>query len=170
MLNEPAPPQAAAPRYFEDYLPGAVLEFGSTRVDEAELLEFARKYDPQPFHVDAARAAASPFGGLIASGWHTGSMMMRMLAEHYLAPETSLGSPGLEQLRWPAPVRPGDTLSLRVTVLEARRSSSKPDRGLVRSLIEVVNQRREVVMSVNAVNFVLCKTAAAAEGVSGRGT
>lgn len=161
MTRMPTPADKAKPRFFEDYAPGRVFEFGASRVDETELVEFARRYDPQPFHVDAERAARSPFGGLIASGWHTGSLMMRMLVDCYLAPETSLGSPGLDELRWPAPVRPGDTLSLRVTVVEARRSASKPDRGLVRSTIEVLNQRHEVVMSVRAVNFVLCQAAAA---------
>lgn len=147
-------------RYFEDYRPGLVLRFGAERVDEAEVIEFARRYDPQPFHVDARAAAHGPFAGLIASGWHTGGLMMRMLVEHYLSP-ASLGSPGLDELRWPRPVRPGDTLSVRVTVLEARRSQSKPDRGVVRSLMEVLNQRHEVVMSVKATNFILCKSPAA---------
>jgi len=140
-------------RYFEDYRPGLVLEFGNVAVDETELVEFARRFDPQPFHTDAAQAAAGPFGGLIASGWHTGSLMMRLLVEHYLSPVASLGSPGIDELRWLAPVRPGDVLSVRVTVLEARRSQSKPDRGLVRALMEVLNQRREVVMSLRALNF-----------------
>jgi acyl dehydratase len=143
-------------RWFEDYTPGLRVEFGAVRVEEEEVVAFARRYDPQPFHVDAGAAAAGPYGGLIASGWHTGSLMMRLLVEHYLSP-ASLGSPGLDELRWLRPVRPGDTLSVRVTVLEARRSQSKPDRGLVKSALEVLNQRREVVMSVKATNFILCK-------------
>jgi acyl dehydratase len=147
-------------RYFEDYRPGLVLEFGTAPVDEAEVVEFARRFDPQPFHIDAAQAAAGPFGGLIASGWHTGSLMMRLLVEHYLSPIASLGSPGLDEVRWLAPVRPGDTLSVRVTILEARRSQSKPDRGLVRALMEALNQRGEVVMSMKALNFTLCRGAA----------
>ena len=149
-------------RYFEDYVPGLVLEFGAERVDEAEIIDFARRFDPQPFHTDKSQAAAGPFGGLIASGWHTGSLMMRLLVEHYLSPIASLGSPGLDELRWPAPVRPGDTLSVRVTILEARRSQSKPDRGLVRAKMEVLNQRREVVMSATALNFTLCRDRPAA--------
>jgi acyl dehydratase len=144
-------------RWFEDYRPGLVLEFGAVPVDEAEVVEFARRYDPQPFHTDVAAAAQGAYGGLIASGWHTGSLMMRLLVEHYLSPVASLGSPGLDELRWLAPVRPGDTLCVRVTILEARRSQSKPDRGLVRALMEVLNQRREVVMSMKAVNFTLCR-------------
>jgi acyl dehydratase len=156
-MTETSFPVDRAQRYFEDYRPGLVLEFGAVPVDEAQIVDFARKYDPQPFHVDAAQAAQGPFGGLIASGWHTGSLMMRLLVEHYLSPLASLGSPGLDELRWPAPVRPGDTLSVRVTILEARRSASKPDRGLVRSLLEVLNQRREVVMSCRALNFMRCR-------------
>lgn len=142
-------------RYFEDYEPGSTQEFGSTKVTEAEILEFARKYDPQPFHVDPAAAAKSQFGGLIASGWHTSSMMMRLLADNYLSPVSSLGSPGIDELRWPKPVRPGDELRLRVHVLEARPSKSKPDRGLVRSRVELLNQDDDVVFSAVAVNFVL---------------
>jgi len=147
-------------RFFEDYRPGLVLRFGATRVDEAELVDFARRFDPQPFHVDEAQAAAGQFGGLIASGWHTGSLTMRMLVEHYLSP-ASLGSPGLDELRWTRPVRPGDTLSVRVTVQDARRSKSKPDRGVVRSLIEVLNQREELVLSMRAANLVLARSRAA---------
>jgi len=147
-------------RFFEDYRPGLVLRFGATRVDEAELVDFARRFDPQPFHVDEAQAAAGQFGGLIASGWHTGSLTMRMLVEHYLSP-ASLGSPGLDELRWTRPVRPGDTLSVRVTVQDARRSQSKPDRGVVRSLIEVLNQREELVLSMRAANLVLARSRAA---------
>jgi len=148
-------------RYFEDYTPGLVLEFGAVRVEQDEVIEFAQRFDPQPFHVDVARAAEGPFGGLIASGWHTGSLMMRLLVEHYLSPIASLGSPGIDEVRWLAPVRPGDTLSVRVTILEARRSQSKPDRGLVRAQMETLNQRGEVVMSMKALNFTLCRGAAA---------
>lgn len=161
-MNAATSPAQREPRWFEDYGPGLVLEFGAAVVDGTEIIEFARRYDPQPFHVDPEAAARSPFGGLIASGWHTGSLMMRMLVEHYLSPASSLGSPGLDEVRWLAPVRPGDTLSVRVTILEARRSQSRPDRGLLRSQIEVLNQRRQVVMSMKALNFILCRPASAA--------
>lgn len=157
MTEASALPPPAEARYFEDYRPGMVLTFGAARVDEADLVDFARRYDPQPFHVDAAAAVAGHFGGLIASGWHTGALMMRMLVEHYLSPATSLGSPGIDELRWRVPVRPGDTLSVRVTILETRRSQSKPDRGAVRSLIEVLNQQGEVVMSMKALNLTRCR-------------
>ena len=109
-------------RYFEDYLPGASHDCGSVSVSEAEIISFATQFDPQPFHVDPAAAARGPFGGLIASGWHTAALVMRQLVDHYLSAEASLGSPGLDDLRWPEPVRPGDTLRVRVTAVEARRS------------------------------------------------
>jgi acyl dehydratase len=161
-MNGEQLPAAREHRWFEDYRPGLVLEFGQAPVDGSEIIEFARRYDPQPFHVDPEAAGRSAYGGLIASGWHTGSLMMRMLVEHYLSPNSSLGSPGLDELRWLAPVRPGDMLSLRVTILEARRSQSKPDRGLLRSQIEVLNQRGQTVMSMKAMNFMLCRPAGAA--------
>jgi acyl dehydratase len=161
-MTHPDQPVPADPRRFEDYAPGAVFEYGPIAVTEAEVIDFGRRFDPQPFHVDPARAAQSPFGGLIASGWHTGSLMMRLLVDHFLPRKAGLGSPGLDELRWLAPVRPGDALSLRITVLEANRSRSKPDRGMVRSLIEVLNQRREVVMTVKAMTLIHCRTAAAA--------
>ena len=147
-------------RWFEDYVAGAVHEFGSIAVGEQEIVEFARRYDPQGIHTDAAQAAASPFGGLIASGWLTCGLMMRMYTEHYLSANASLASPGIDLLRWPAPVRPGDVLRTRVTIVEARRSKTKPDRGLVRSAIEVLNQRGEVVMTMTAMNLIGCRCAA----------
>ena len=145
------------PRWFEDYLPGAVHHLGTLAVDGAEMLEFARRFDPQAYHADPHAAAQTHFGGVIASGWHTGSMMMRLLALNYLAPESSLGSPGIETIRWPRPVRPGDVLTVRVTVQQARRSQSRPDRGIIESLIEVSNQNGEIVMTANPVNLVLCR-------------
>jgi acyl dehydratase len=148
---------AAAPRYFEDYVVGAVREFGGIAVEEAEVISFARRFDPQPFHTDPQAAKGSIYGGLIASGWHTASLMMRLVVDHYLASSSSLGSPGVDELRWLKPVRPGDTLAIRATVLEAARSRSKPDRGLVRTLVEVLNQDREVVMSLKAMNLVRCR-------------
>ena len=137
-------------RFFEDYVPGHVHEFGSVAVTEDEVVEFARRYDPQPFHTDLDAARRTQFGGLIASGWQTAGWMMRLVVEHYLSHVASLASPGVDELRWTQPVRPGDTLSVRATVVETRPSASKPDRGLVRTLFEVLNQRGEVVMSVRA--------------------
>ncbi len=144
-------------RYFEDYVAGAVHEFGSIAVEEAEIIAFAQRYDPQVFHTDPAAAQQTIYGGLIASGWLTASLMMRLFADHFLSRVASLGSPGVDELRWLKPVRPGDTLSLRVTVLETNRSRSKPDRGAVHSFIEVLNQKDEVVMSMKAVNLFLCR-------------
>lgn len=144
-------------RYFEDYVPGAVYEFGSIAVDQDEVISFAQRFDPQDFHTDPEAARQTVFGGLIASGWHTAGLMMRLYADHYLSKVASLSSPGVDELRWKQPVRPGDELSLRVTVTEARRSSSKPDRGIVRSFIEVLNQDHEVVMSMSALNLLLCR-------------
>ncbi|HSU14756.1 MaoC family dehydratase [Longimicrobium sp.] len=144
--------------YFEDYEPGSVHEFGSIRVDEEEVLAFGRRFDPQVFHTDPEAAERTEYGGLIASGWHTAGLMMRLYSDHYLSKVATLVSPGVDNLRWLRPVRPGDELSLRVTVAEARRSRSKPDRGLVRSDVEVLNQRGEVVMTLSALNFFLCRT------------
>jgi acyl dehydratase len=141
--------EARRVRFFEDY--------GPIAVSEAEVLEFARRYDPQPFHADPAAARGGPFGGLIASGWHTAAMMMRVLVENYFSAESSLGSPGIDELRWTRPVRPGDRLRVRVTILEAKRSRSKPDRGLVRARVEVLNQDGEVAMSLLPMNLILAR-------------
>jgi acyl dehydratase len=141
-------------RWFADYKPGAVYEYGHATLTEDELLDFARKFDPQPMHTDPAYAATGPFGGLIASGWHTAGLMMRLLADNYLSKVASLASPGVDELRWPHPVRPGDVLRLRVEVVEARESRSKPDRGIVRTKAELLNQDDVVVMSMLAVNMV----------------
>jgi acyl dehydratase len=144
-------------RHFEDYVPGAVFEYGEIPVTEAEIVEFARRFDPQFIHVDRARAVQGPFGGLIASGWHTAAMMMRLIVDNFLPRFASLGSPGIDELRWLKPVRPGDVLSVRLSILEATRSRSKPDRGIVRTLCEVLNQDREIVMSLKAMNIIACR-------------
>lgn len=146
-------------RYFDDYVPGAVYEYGYVTVTEAEIIDFARKFDPQPMHVDLEFAAHGPFHGLIASGWHTAGIMMRMFVDHCLSRVASLGSPGLDELRWPAPVRPGDSLRLRATVVDARSSSSKPDRGLVRTQCELINQNDQVVLRVTAMNIIRAREA-----------
>ncbi|QKV78454.1 MaoC family dehydratase [Amycolatopsis sp. Hca4] len=146
-------------RYFEDYVPGVTYDCGSVEVTDAEILDFARRYDPQEFHVDAAAAADGPFGGLIASGWHTASLMMRLYAEHYLSAASSLGSPGVDELRWPRPVRPGAVLRLRATVTEARRSRTKPDRGVVRTRVEFVDGGDDVVFSASVLNLIRVRPA-----------
>jgi acyl dehydratase len=142
-----------ADRYFEDYAVGAVYEYGYISVSEAEIIAFAERFDPQPIHIDAQFAGRGPFGGLIASGWHTAGIAMRLVVIHYLSRVASLASPGVDELRWPAPVRPGDSLRLRTTILEARRSRSKPDRGLVRTRAELLNQHDQTVLSLVAMNL-----------------
>jgi acyl dehydratase len=150
---------AADDRYLDDFVRGAVYEYGPVTVGEAEIIEFARKYDPQPIHVDPDWARTGPFGGLIASGWHTIALTMRLLVDNYLPAAASLGSPGIDELRWVRPVRPGDALSVRVTVLETRPSRSKPDRGIIRSRIEVLDGPGQVVMTLVALNLLLRRPA-----------
>jgi len=144
-------------RYFEDYIPESVHRFGAIKVEESEIIAFARQFDPQPFHIDPEAAKKTIYSGLIASGWHTAGLMMRLFVEHYLSKVASLGSPGVDELRWTKPVRPGDVLSIRVTVLKTKRSSNKPDRGVVHSFIEVLNQNQEIVMHMKAVNLLRCR-------------
>lgn len=146
-------------RYFEDYPEGAVFEFGDIGITADEIIEYARRYDPQDMHVDPEIAAKGDFGGLIASGWHTAALMMRLFADHYL-PKGGLASPGIDELRWVRPVRPGDRLSIRVTVLQARRSRSRPDRGLIHCFVEVLNQNGEPVMTLKPINLHRCRPAA----------
>jgi len=135
-------------RFFEDFEPGQVYELGSRTVTEADIIAFAREWDPQPFHTDPEAAAESVFGGLIASGWHTGAMWMRLYVDSLLGGPASQGSPGIEELRWLAPVRPGDTLHGRLTVLETRPSERRPGRGTVRIRGEMVNQEAVTVLSL----------------------
>jgi len=160
-MEEQDLPVARDQRYFEDYPLGSVAQYGPIEVDEAEIIEFGKRFDPQEFHTDPANAAAGPFGGVIASGWHTGSMMMRTLVDRYLSRRAGMGSPGMDELRWPAPVRPGDRLWVRVKVVEARRSESKPDRGLLRMLIEVLNDKGTIVMSMKTMSLMRCRPGAA---------
>jgi acyl dehydratase len=134
--------------YFEDFEPGRAYELGSHTITEEEIVAFARAWDPQPFHVDPEAARASPFGGLIASGWHTGSLWMRLYVDSILASAAAMGSPGIEELRWLAPVRPGDTLSGRLIVLEATPSERHPGRGTIRCRCEMVNQDGVTVLSM----------------------
>jgi acyl dehydratase len=157
-MNDASPILRTEPgHYFEDYPVGAVFVGGPVEVSERDILDFARRYDPQPMHVDKEAAEAGLFGGLIASGWHTGSLMMQMLARHFVPTPGNLPSPGVDELRWVRPVRAGDRLSLRVTVDSARRSRSKPDQGVVTSLVEVLNQNGEVVMSLKPVSLMRCR-------------
>jgi acyl dehydratase len=140
-------------RYFEDYTPGAVYEYGYIAVTQDEIREFAQRFDPQPIHTDPDFAVAGPFGGLIASGWHSAGILMRLFADHYLSRVASLASPGVDELRWPTALRPGDSLHLRTTIVEARLSRSKPDRGLVRTRAELMNQDEQSVLRLSALNI-----------------
>jgi acyl dehydratase len=146
-------PTKPTDRFFEDYTAGATYDCGSFTVTEDEIIQFASLYDPQMMHIDRERAAQGPFGGIIASGWHTVARTMRLVVENFL-PHDGLAAPGIDELRWPRPVRPGDTLTLHATVQEARRSRTRPDRGLIHSLLEVLNQNGEVVLSMKPMNFV----------------
>lgn len=140
--------------YFEDAAVGDVLELGSRTVSDAEILAFARDFDPQPFHIDPEAAARSIFGGIIASGWHTCALTMRLMVDSFLSRAASLGSPGVDNIRWLRPVRPGDTLTARIVVLETRASQSKPDRGAVRMRTEVTNQLGELVMTMESTGLI----------------
>ena len=141
-------------RYFEDFRVGEVLPLGSRAVSEAEIIAFARDFDPQPFHTDPVRARDSVFGGLVASGWHTASLFMRLLVDGFVSiVANSMGSPGVDKIEWLKPVRPGDTLSGRVTIAEMAASKTRADRGTIKILGELVNQRGEVVMTIRSVGF-----------------
>ena len=139
-------------RYFEDYTEGAVYEYGYASVTADEIVEFARRFDPQLMHVDPEWAATGPFGGLIASGWHTAGIFMRLYADHYLSRVASLASPGIDEVRWPSPLRPGDKLWIRTTIRQTRRSRSKPDRGLIRTHGEMFAGDRQI-LALTALNF-----------------
>jgi len=141
-------------RYLEEYTEGNVHEFGPITVTEDEIIQFGKKFDPQLFHTDPERAKETVYGGLIASGWHTCGLFMRLFVEHYLPGPASLGSPGVDELRWLKPVRPGDELTLRVTVHKVKPSRSKPDRGVLFSYCEMLNQKSEVVSTMMALNLI----------------
>jgi acyl dehydratase len=151
-----------ADRHFEDYTPGTTGHYGAIPVTEDSIIQFASAFDPQQMHTNPVAAKDGPFHGLIASGWHTTAIMMRIMADHYLNQYTSLASPGVNELRWHHPVRPGDTLTARFTVLTARPSASKPDRGLVHTRIEVLNQHGRIVMSQIMMNLIRRRRATAA--------
>lgn len=134
--------------YWEDFKVGETVEMGRHTFTEAEIIEFAKQFDPQPFHTDPVAAKTSFFGGIIASGWHTCAVCMRLNCDSYINRSVSLGSPGLDNIRWQKPVRPGDTITYRRIVLESRASQSRPGVGLLRSRTEALNQHGEVVMSM----------------------
>lgn len=135
-------------RYLEDFGEGQVFELGEATLSEQEIVDFARRFDAQPFHVDREAAQRSMYGGIIASGWHTGSLFMGLLVRGLLHDVASLGAPGLDEVKWLKPVRPGDTLRGRLTILGVRPSASKPDRGWITGLGELFNQKGEPVMTI----------------------
>lgn len=153
----------AEERYFEDYVSGSVHEFGPVTMEESEIIEFGKRFVPQPYHTDPELAKKTIYGGIIASGWHTAAAMMRVYSDNYLSRVANLGSPGVDELRWNKPVRAGDRLAIRVTVLETRRSRSRPERGIVVSLVETLNQHGEVVMSMKMTNFMTARQGPARE-------
>ncbi|MFV0258688.1 MAG: MaoC family dehydratase [Acidimicrobiales bacterium] len=134
-------------RYFDDLAAGDRFEIGSFRLTASEIVEFARRYDPQPFHTDPEAAASSIFGGLIASGWQTGASVMRLMVDNFISTESGLGSPGMDEIRWIQPVRPDIEYSASVTVEQTKASASKPDRGVIWSLIELRDPDGQVVYS-----------------------
>jgi len=141
--------------YWEEFTPGRVFEHGSRTLSQEEIIAFAREWDPQRFHTDPEAAKQTPYGGVIASGWHTGCVMMRLMCDAYLNESSCIGSPGIDEWRFALPVRPGDTLRYRATVLEARTSASKPDRGIVKWRWELVNQGDGVAVSQVGTQFFL---------------
>lgn len=139
--------------YFEDFTPGQVIALGARTVSEEEIIAFATQFDPQPFHIDQQAAEASMFGGVVASGWHTCSMMMRIVVDGLMASSSSMGSPGVDKVRWLLPVRAGDTLSVSYETTAVKASGSKPDRGVVWSRWSATNQRGELVCTIEGMGM-----------------
>lgn len=139
--------------YFEDFELGKTINVGSRTVSEEEIIEFAGKYDPQPFHVDKEAAQKSIYGSIIASGWHTCGIIMRLMVDGFLKDSASMGSPGVDEIRWIKPVRGGDTLHVSTTALEVRPSASKPDRGVVVTRWEAKNQHGELVATITGMGM-----------------
>ncbi|MET3117205.1 acyl dehydratase [Undibacterium sp. GrIS 1.8] len=139
--------------YFEDFIPGNVIQLGQRTLTEEEIIHFAQQFDPQPFHVDKDAAGDSIFGGVIASGWHTCGIIMRLVVDGFLNDSTSMGSPGLDEIRWILPVRPGDTLTVTAETLESRPSTSKLDRGVVVTMWRATNQHGQLVCTVKGMGM-----------------
>jgi acyl dehydratase len=146
--------QPKAPRYWDDYEVGQKFDLGSTSFTADEIVDFARHYDPQSFHVDADAARQSMFGGLIASGWHVTAKLMRLFVDNYVDQRTALGSPGVDEVRWLKPVRPGDTLNASVECAGKVPSKSRPEMGIVHEQWRATNQKGELVMTLKGTNMV----------------
>ena len=146
--------QSKAPRYWDDYEVGQKFPLGSTSFTADEIVDFGRQYDPQSFHVDADAARQSMFGGLIASGWHVTAKLMRLFVDNYVDQRTALGSPGVDEVRWLKPVRPGDTLTAWVECAGKVPSRSRPEMGIVHEQWRATNQKGELVMTLKGTNMV----------------
>jgi acyl dehydratase len=144
-------------RWFEDYRPGETYEYGWRSLTGPEIVEYAERYDPQRLHTDPEWARTGPYGGLIASGWQSAGLMMRLYCDHYISAVASLGSPGVDELRWSSPLRPDEPVRLRATVLEARPSRSKPDRGIVRTDVALLTEDDRAPLTLKALNLVLLR-------------
>lgn len=150
-MTHPDNPRDTEPfLYFDDFEPGMVFELGKRTLSKEEIVAFATEYDPQPFHMNEEAAGKSAFGGLIASGWHTAAVFMRLYVDALLSRAASMGSPGVEELRWLKPVRPCDTLRARLTILDTAPSGSNPNRGTLHIYSEILNDRDETVMTMKA--------------------
>jgi acyl dehydratase len=150
-------------KYYEDIAVGDTEEFGEYHVTQEEIIEFASQYDPQPFHTDEEAAKESAFGELVASGWHTAAICMRLLVDNMMDKRASMGARGVDELRWRQPVRPGDTIHLRTEVVDKRRSESDPGRGYVDNKMEGLNQDGEVVISWVGLGMVAVRDPESAE-------
>lgn len=144
-------------RYFEDYSPGEAFIFGNYLVSKEDIIKFALEFDPQPFHLDDEAAKSTHFNGIVSSGWMTGAIMSRLICDNFLPECASMGSPGLTSLTWVKPVRPGDRLYEKVTILKTKKSQSKPDRGVIEILQEGFNQDDELVISMRGVAMIRCR-------------
>ena len=136
--------------YFEDFQPGAINEYGPRLVSREEIIAFAAEFDPQPMHLDEEAGRASMLGGLAASGWHTCCLMMRLAADGFILNSASMGAPGVDEVRWLAPLRPGRSITLRTTTLETRPSASRPEMGFVKMLFEVIDDAGVTVMTLSS--------------------
>ena len=152
--------------YWEDLAVGSVRDLGTVTLSAEEIKDFASRFDPQPFHVDEAAGRRSIFGNLCASGWHTAALAMKLTVENFLNESASMGSPGVENLRWLKPVYPGDTLRLQQTVVESRALRTRPDTGLVRSVWDMFNQNGEQVLRMEGYGMFRRRQPATAEEIA----
>ena len=150
--------------YFEDFKPGSVTEFGPRLVTREEIVAFAAEFDPQPMHLDEEAARASMLGGLAASGWHTCCLLMRMAADGFVLNSASMGAPGVDEVKWLKPLRPGTRITLRLNVLESRVSNSRPEMGFVKVRMELIDDERALLMELS--NSLMIERRAAAEAAA----